>query len=144
MNIFGWIALIALACFGVFWIAMFAVPYIVSECKTLSFKIKRAIEDKRLDVQKRSEARQHRDELKREKDFELANKRLDAKLLKVDKQIKLQTQKLELAKQLKETTTIQKAELNKTTVTKVVEQPKEEKVETIEENLYAVPEEIDK
>ena len=116
----------------------------MSECKTLSFKIKRAIEDKKLDAQKRSEARQHRDELKREKDFELANKRLDAKLLKVDKQIKLQTQKLELAKQLKETTTVQKAELNKTTVTKVVAQPKEEKVETIEENLYAVPEEIDK
>ena len=36
--------------------------------------------------------------------FELANKKLDAKLQKVDKQIELQTKKLELAKNLKENT----------------------------------------
>ena len=114
MNIFGWIMLSVLAVFGVFILILFVIPFIVTECKTMQEKIKRAIADKQYDLEKRSEERRHRDEIKRAKDFELANRKLDAKLQKVDKQIALQQKKLSLAKQLKDTTTEQKAQLQKT------------------------------
>ena len=114
MNIFGWIMLSVLAVFGVFILILFVIPFIVTECKTMQEKIKRAIADKQYDLEKRSEERRHRDEIRRAKDFELANRKLDAKLQKVDKQIALQQKKLSLAKQLKDTTTEQKAQLQKT------------------------------
>ena len=114
MNIFGWIMLSVLAVFGIFILILFVIPFIVTECKTMQEKIKRAIADKQYDLEKRSEERRHRDEVKRAKDFELANRKLDAKLQKVDKQIALQQKKLSLAKQLKDTTTEQKAQLQKT------------------------------
>lgn len=114
MNIFGWIMLSVLAVFGIFILILFVIPFIVTECKTMQEKIKRAIADKQHDLEKRSEERRHRDEIKRAKDFELANRKLDAKLQKVDKQIALQQKKLSLAKQLKDTTTEQKAQLQKT------------------------------
>ena len=113
MNIFGWIMLSVLAVFGIFILILFVIPFIVTECKTMQEKIKRAIADKQYDLEKRSEERRHRDEVKRAKDFELANRKLDAKLQKVDKQIALQQKKLSLAKQLKDTTTEQKAQLQK-------------------------------
>lgn len=113
MNIFGWIMLSVLAVFGIFILILFVIPFIVTECKTMQEKIKRAIADKQYDLEKRSEERRHRDEVKRAKDFELANKKLDAKLQKVDKQIALQQKKLSLAKQLKDTTAEQKAQLQK-------------------------------
>ena len=113
MNIFGWIMLSVLAVFGIFILILFVIPFIVTECKTMQEKIKRAIADKQYDLEKRSEERRHRDEIKRAKDFELANRKLDAKLQKVDKQIALQQKKLSLAKQLKDTTTEQKAQLQK-------------------------------
>ena len=102
-----------LAVFGIFILILFVIPFIVTECKTMQEKIKRAIADKQYDLEKRSEERRHRDEVKRAKDFELANRKLDAKLQKVDKQIALQQKKLSLAKQLKDTTTEQKAQLQK-------------------------------
>ena len=113
MNIFGWIMLSVLAVFGIFILILFVIPFIVTECKTMQEKIKRAIADKQYDLEKRSEERRHRDEVKRAKDFELANRKLDAKLQKVDKQIALQQKKLSLAKQLKDTTAEQKAQLQK-------------------------------
>lgn len=113
MNIFGWIMLSVLAVFGVFILILFVIPFIVTECKTMQEKIKRAIADKQYDLEKRSEERRHRDEVKRAKDFELANRKLDAKLQKVDKQIALQQKKLSLAKQIKDTTAEQKAQLQK-------------------------------
>ena len=113
MNIFGWIMLSVLAVFGIFILILFVIPFIVTECKTMQEKIKRAIADKQYDLEKRSEERRHRDEIKRAKDFELANRKLDAKLQKVDKQIALQQKKLSLAKQLKDTTAEQKAQLQK-------------------------------
>lgn len=108
MAIFGWIMLSLLAAFGMFILVLFIIPFVISETKVMNYKIKKAIEDKKLDVDKRSEARKHRDEIKREKDFELANKKLDAKLYKVDKQIEIHTKKLKLATELKEATKIEK------------------------------------
>lgn len=117
MEIFGWIMLILLAMFGVGTLILFAAPFIITECKMFKQKIAKAIEDKKFDLDKRSEERKNRDTLKREKDFELANRKLDAKILKVDKQIKLQEKKLNLAKELKETTKIQKDILQKSVTT---------------------------
>ena len=113
MDIFGWILFSLLAVFGLGILVIFTIPFVVTETKMMSEKIKRAIKDKEYDLDKRSEERRHRDEIKREKDFELANKKLDNKLLKVDKQIKIHEQKLKLAKELKVTTTEQKQELEK-------------------------------
>lgn len=116
MEVFGWIVFSVLAIFAIAMLVIFALPFVVSEIKSVSYKIKRYIDDKKFDLDKRSNERRHRDEIRRKKDFELANKRLDAKLLKVDKQIELQTKKLELAKELKQATSNQLEELNKASI----------------------------
>jgi len=130
MEIFGWIMLALLAAFGIFILVLFVIPFIVSESKALGYKIKKAVQDKREDIDKRSEARKHRDEIKRQRDFELADKKLDAKLLKVDKQIELHNKKLKLANELKDATKSRKEILRKENTLKHVEEP-----------IYAVPEE---
>mgnify|MGYP003436956324 CR=1 FL=1 len=113
MEIFGIIMLIILVAFALTVVVLYVLPFIVVECKSLSYRIKKGMADKKIDIDKRSEERQHRDERKREKDFELANRKLDAKLQKLDKQIKILDEKQAVVKELKKTTTTQKAELNK-------------------------------
>lgn len=109
MAVFGWIMLIVLGLFGFGILVLFTFPFIVSEFVAMKIKIERAVDDRKFDVQKRSETRRHRDELKRQKYNELADKKLDVKLQKVDKQIKIYQKKLELAQELKEAT---QAEIN--------------------------------
>ena len=131
MEVFGWIMLVILALVGCAILVIFALPFFITEFKTLSYRIKKAVQDKTDDIDKRSEERKHRDEIKREKDFELANKKLDAKLLKVDKKIEIQTKKLKMANELKVATKEKKENLAKSKSEKVVEKS------TIE---YAIPE----
>ena len=143
MDIFGWILFSLLALFGLGILVIFTIPFVVTETKMMSEKIKRAIKDKEYDLDKRSEERRHRDEIKREKDFELANKKLDNKLLKVDKQIKIHEQKLKLAKELKVTTTEQKQELEKHEhKQKQILLEKQPKKQIVEEEL-AIPDDED-
>ena len=143
MEIFGWILFSLLAVFGLDILVIFTIPFVVTETKMMSEKIKRAIKDKEYDLDKRSEERRHRDEIKREKDFELANKKLDNKLLKVDKQIKIHEQKLKLAKELKVTTTEQKQELEKhEQKQKQILLEKQPKKQIVEEEL-AIPDDED-
>lgn len=143
MDIFGWILFSLLAIFGLGILVIFTIPFVVTETKMMSEKIKRAIKDKEYDLDKRSEERRHRDEIKREKDFELANKKLDNKLLKVDKQIKIHEQKLKLAKELKVTTTEQKQELEKHEhKQKQILLEKQPKKQIVEEEL-AIPDDED-
>ena len=143
MEIFGWILFSILAIFGLGILVIFTIPFVVTETKMMSEKIKRAIKDKEYDLDKRSEERRHRDEIKREKDFELANKKLDNKLLKVDKQIKIHEQKLKLAKELKVTTTEQKQELEKHEhKQKQILLEKQPKKQIVEEEL-AIPDDED-
>ena len=141
MEIFGWILFSLLAVFGLGILVIFTIPFVVTETKMMSEKIKRAIKDKEYDLDKRSEERRHRDEIKREKDFELANKKLDNKLLKVDKQIKIHEQKLKLAKELKVTTTEQKQELEKHEQKQILLE-KQPKKQIVEEEL-AIPDDED-
>ena len=61
---------------------------------------------------------------KRNKKDEKMSKKLDAKLLKVDKQIQLHQKKFELAQELKSATITQKEELNKNKTILLEEQPK--------------------
>ena len=143
MEIFGWILFSLLAIFGLGILVIFTIPFVVTETKMMSEKIKRAIKDKEYDLDKRSEERRHRDEIKREKDFELANKKLDNNLLKVDKQIKIHEQKLKLAKELKVTTTEQKQELEKHEhKQKQILLEKQPKKQIVEEEL-AIPDDED-
>lgn len=144
MEIFGWILFSLLAVFGLGILVIFTIPFVVTETKMMSEKIKRAIKDKEYDLDKRSEERRHRDEIKREKDFELANKKLDNKLLKVDKQIKIHEQKLKLAKELKVTTTEQKQELEKHEhKQKQILLEKQPKKQIVEEEELAIPDDED-
>ena len=112
MEIFGWIVLVLLGLFAIAMLVVFALPFVISEVKTLGYRIKKACEDKKLDADKRSEERRNRNEVKRQKDYELANKKLDGKLQKLDKQIKILDEKQAVVKQLKKTASAQKAELN--------------------------------
>ena len=112
MLIFGWISLILLGLFGLFMIFLMVGPFVLSKVKTFNYRIKSYVEDEKLDADKRSDERKHRDEIKRQRDFELANRKLDIKLNKVDKKIKIQTEKLRLAEKIKKETTEEKIILN--------------------------------
>ena len=112
MLVFGWICMIVLMLLGLLLLGILTGPFIIAKIRTFAYRVKRYIDDENQDIEKRSEERKHRDEIKRQKDFELANKKLDAKLNKVDKQIKLQTEKLKLAEKLKRQTAMEKDELN--------------------------------
>ena len=126
-------------------LVVFTIPFVVTETKLMKEKIKRSIEDKMYDLDKRSEEKRHRDEIRRQKDFELANKKLDNKLLKVDKQIKIHEQKLKLAKELKETTVIQKDELQNQDIKQssqkqiLLEKNKKSSLKDIEDEELVIP-----
>ena len=123
MLIFGWIALILLAMFGLFCLGLFVGPFIIAKVKSFGLKIKYYLDDEKIDSQKRSEERRHRDEIKRQRDFELANRKLDVKLNKVNKQIKIQTEKLKLAEKLKQQTQLEKEDLQEQDPFKDQEEP---------------------
>lgn len=142
MEIFGWIMLALLAAFGIFILVLFVIPFAVSESKALSYKIKKAVQDRKEDIDKRSEARKHRDEIKRQRDFELADKKLDAKLLKVDKQIELHNKKLKIANELKVATKTKKEKLKQETTVKLAKPIVEEIEEKVQEPIYAIEEEL--
>lgn len=113
MEIFGIIMTVLLIVFALGIIGVYVTPFIVVEARTLKYRIQKGLADKKADIDKRSDERRNRDERRREKDFELANKKLDAKLSKLDKQIKIYDEKQTLAKELKKAAVSQKAELNK-------------------------------
>lgn len=130
MLVFGWIALILVALFGMFCIGLIIGPSVLSKIKTFTYRLKKLEQDEKDDADKRSDERKRRDEIKRQKDFELANKKLDAKLNKVDKQIKLQTKKLKLAEKMKEETQLALEDLQ--TNSHYYEQETDESTEEIE------------
>lgn len=141
MYIFGWIMLSLLGIFGASTLIVFALPYMIIEIKSLKYKIEKAFEDIKSDIDKRSEERKNRYEIKRNRDFELANKKLDFKLQKVDKQIQLHQKKLILVKELKNETEIKKENLNKTPeiiTKKIISKPKQQKI--IEEPIEDIKE----
>ena len=137
MAVFGWIVFSLFALFGFAMLVIYAIPYVVSLIKTISYKTKKMVEDYQFDANKRSEERQHRNEIQRQKEFELANKKLDAKLQKVDKQIEILEKKKELANNLKEQTVIEKAELQKEKPVELTLTTKKEKV-VIEQESSAI------
>lgn len=100
MAVIGWIAIILLALLGLVTACLAIYPFLASKVLALKHKTSRFVEDEKLDIDKRSEERKHRQEIKRHKDFELADKKLDAKLSKVNKKIKIQMEKLRLAQEL--------------------------------------------
>lgn len=110
MIVFGWISMIALMLFGLFILGLLVGPFVLAKIKTFSFRLKRYIEDEKLDIDKRSDERRNRQEIKRTKDFELANKKLDIKLNKVNKQIKIQNEKLKLTEELRQRIEEEKSE----------------------------------
>lgn len=112
MAIYGWIILILQAVIGTVLTCLLAGPAIIAKIKNFKYNIRKRCEDEQLDIDKRSEERKHRNEIRRQKDFELANKKLDIKLNKVNKKIEIQTKKLKLAEELRKQTEVEKSELN--------------------------------
>ena len=67
MDVFGWIMVALFILFALFIIVLVVIPYIIIEIKALTYKIHKGVQDKKKDIDKRSEERQHRDEIKRER-----------------------------------------------------------------------------
>lgn len=128
MEIFGWICLVTFALYGFFMLGIIVGPYVISKVKSFKYRTDAYIEAERVDADKRAEDKINRDDIKRKKDLELADKKLEVKLSKVDKQIKLQSEKLELAKKLKRQLADEVEERQEV----VQETPKQERVFIVE------------
>lgn len=114
MNIFGWMCMIALMAFGLFVLGILVGPFVVAKIKSFIYKVKRLVEDEKIDIDKRSEEKRIRADKKRLKDFELADKKLDAKLNKVNKKVKIYEEKIKLAEELDKITTAEKVNTKET------------------------------
>lgn len=100
MNIFGWIILSILATFGLGIAVLLVIPFLLSLFKTISYKVKKQIENAKIDIDARASQKKIRLEKLRTAQNELANKKLQNKLNKIAKQIDLEEQKLALDKEL--------------------------------------------
>lgn len=100
MNIFGWIILSILATFGLGIAVLLVIPFLLSLFKTISYKVKKQIENAKIDIDARANQKKIRQEKLRTAQNELANKKLQNKLNKIAKQIDLEEQKLALDKEL--------------------------------------------
>lgn len=100
MNIFGWIILSILATFGLGIAVLLVIPFLLSLFKTISYKVKKQIENAKIDIDARSSQKKIRQEKLRTAQNELADKKLQNKLNKIAKQIDLEEQKLALDKDL--------------------------------------------
>lgn len=100
MNIFGWIILSILATFGLGIAVLLVIPFLLSLFKTISYKVKKQIENAKIDIDARASQKKIRQEKLRTAQNELANKKLQNKLNKIAKQIELEEQKLALDKEL--------------------------------------------
>ena len=100
MNIFGWIILSILATFGLGIAVLLVIPFLLSLFKTISYKVKKQIENAKIDIDARASQKKIRQEKLRTAQNELADKKLQNKLNKIAKQIELEEQKLALDKEL--------------------------------------------
>lgn len=100
MNIFGWIILSILATFGLGIAVLLVIPFLLSLFKTISYKVKKQMENAKIDIDARASQKKIRQEKLRTAQNELADKKLQNKLNKIAKQIDLEEQKLALDKEL--------------------------------------------
>lgn len=100
MNIFGWIILSILATFGLGIAVLLVIPFLLSLFKTISYKVKKQMENAKIDIDARANQKKIRQEKLRTAQNELADKKLQNKLNKIAKQIDLEEQKLALDKEL--------------------------------------------
>lgn len=100
MDIFGWIVLSILATFGLGIAVLLVIPFILSLFKTISYKVKKQIENEKIDIDARASQKKIRQEKLRVAQNELADKKLQNRLNKIAKQIDSEEQKLSLDKEL--------------------------------------------
>lgn len=134
MIVFGWMCMIALMVLGIFVLGVLVGPFIVAKIKSFAYRMKRFIEDEKIDIDKRSEERRLRAEKKRFKDFELENKKLDAKLNKVNKKVEIYNEKMKLAEELDKITTVEKVEAKPEVAPEVKIDKPEQVKEVVEES----------
>ena len=84
MYIIGIILAIIFSLFGIGIICLYTLPYVIGEIKCISYKIESIVGDIKSDIDKRSAARRNRLERKRERVLKLKDKKLDAKISKVN------------------------------------------------------------
>jgi len=105
MEVFGWFCLVLLMVFAIaiisFCVVFYLYPLMVTECKTFKEKMRVCVEDRKYDIGEKSKARRNRDEIKRKKQEELEEQKLENKQNKIDAQIKLLREKAELCEKAK-------------------------------------------
>ena len=84
---------IILATFGLGIAVLLVIPFLLSLFKTISYKVKKQIENAKIDIDARASQKKIRQEKLRTAQNELANKKLQNKLNKIAKQIELEEQK---------------------------------------------------
>lgn len=94
MEIFGWIMLITLVFLGLFYISISLFPLVVSELKCIQFKVTEYVKLKKEDILKYLKEYKERLTIKRNKNKELQDLKLDSKLSKLEKKIQNKENKL--------------------------------------------------
>ena len=107
MIVVGIILAIIFILFGIGVVCLYTLPHIIAEIKCFRYKTIKLIEDTKTDIDIRSESRRKRLEIKRKRDMDLADKKLDAKLTKVNKKIQAKERKLNKLKGIQEEITSQ-------------------------------------
>lgn len=128
MEIFGWTILGIFGALGFSLLILLALPYIISLIKTLSYRITKSIETRKVDIDARDKAKKIRDEKLREKENLLENRKLTLKLNKIQSKIDQTEKDIKLQEALKAVEQVEEPE--------VIEQ-------TIDENYPIIDEQVD-
>lgn len=97
MYIFGWVILIIFAILGLGVGLFLIMPSIISLFKTISYKAKKSIENKKLDIDAKAEQDKIRAKRLREAQSKLKDKKLEGKLNKIAKQLEIEEEKIQKA-----------------------------------------------
>ena len=115
MEIFGWVMLFVLAAIAVALIVLLAIPFVVTQIKTLKYKITKEVEVGKNNIDERAVAKKSRLSILRKKEIELKDKKLELKLLKLAKALQLANEKIRLQQAIQESQTEVQNELNNNT-----------------------------
>lgn len=101
MEIFGYFILIIFAILGLGALVLFSLPFIISFIKTSSYRVSKQIEVAKIDIDARAEAKKLRNEKLRNKQNELAEKKVTLKIKKLQSKIDSIDKDMEIQESLK-------------------------------------------
>lgn len=95
METFAWVVLIILSVVGVAALIVLALPAFLECLKVLTYKCKKNVQSKKIDIDARDEKRRIRDAIKRDKEEQILNKKLELDLKKADIKIEQYQKKID-------------------------------------------------